>query len=1249
MIYLRTFCRLKGAAMWQERLLKIALAIAFGLNAAWAQDSFGNINGAVTDSSGAVLAGVQVKAFNSATNVASQTRTSSEGIFKIPTLLPGDYRVELSRDGFSTEVAEHVTVEAGQTAAVNVAMKPGAVATQIVVEASASLLNTTSSDVATTVGRELTANLPLTERNSLEAAMLVPGVRGDPNAYGQVDSENAGIYTGNIAPGAATNISGGMPGTTAIMIDGSNVTQASIGRTAASVSGDMVQEVTVVTNGVPAKYGNTGGGVIIQATRSGTNQYHGEFSWRHTDKFFNAQPVGQTIPNAEQQNYFGGYLGGPVVLPRIYNGRNRTFVFGGFEPARLYNATTALGTVPTPAELAGNFADSYSLINTTILSQQGLAAALAAPRVGSLYYQQPLNSGGFPSGVKYTSSSQYVPIPGNSVAAQLAANKFAQFILSQYPTPSNPGAFAQFLRPDGLWNNSGYNVSLTRAVKNTDDRYSFRVDHQFNEKDKLFLRYSAQPLTASRTYGFPLSSPLAGFPTDNSSAHVASFSETHILTPTMVNEVKIMYARNHQVRGEPPGALTKDFAAAYGLTPAVAGAGMPSLSFSGYSLSVGTSSLNAQVDSNYQFSDSLSWTVGKHTIDMGADVRRLVSNQYNPLGAYGGSYGFNANQTNNGSGGNPYASFILGLINSYTNTPVQVPGYYRWNYFAGYAQDDYRLNSKLTVNIGVRYEFQTPRMEKFGNQGTFIPDLTGTLNGKPATGAYCFANNCGLGDTLWPSNYMGFEPRIGIAWAPMSRISVRANYGLMRVPLTGLGNTPLPNFNVNSFSVGGTTGGTTPNQPVDYISNPIAQPLTSAYTVLQGRGPFFTVQGVTVPYIEQSNTVPYIQQWGLTVQGMIDSKTLAQVGYAGTVGIHLVSTAAVPLNFPNLNTLFSQIQSGANFSATNIPNPYGITQNGAVIQENLLSSLNPYQNFFNQALQQQFYRNGNSNYHSLYAGVSRRFSGGLTFQSSFTWSKSIDDAGGSPTVALAGSIYGAATVQNPFNLKLERAVSNFDTPVRMTVGYSYQLPAGSGKLLDAHNRVLNAVIGGWVTSGTFNAQGGMPFLVQAGNSGWWVSSTGTSVLPTGILLRPDLVPGQPCLNPNFSYTNEFGIPYANPNAVAVPGSFLHPAFGNAPRTLTDCRSPALVTLNASLQKRIRLGSDEKRYLQLQLDALNAPNSTLFFYNPNSGMKAFNSFNSASLTNPAVPAFTLQSTYGELWQPNAALQSRTVLLSVKLFW
>jgi outer membrane receptor protein involved in Fe transport len=1235
--------------MSHSRLLRLALTLTFAGIAARAQDSFGNIAGAVKDVTGAAVAGVRVRAINVATNVAEPTVTSSDGIYNILNLVPGDYRVEFAKEGFDLEIVPKVEVQAGQTASLNASLRPGSVSTRIEVTGGVNLLNTTSSEVATTVGRELTADLPLMERNSLEAAMLVPGVRGDPNSYGQVDAENAGIYTGNIAPGAATNVSGGMPGTTAILIDGSNVTQASIGRTAASVSGDMIQEVTVVTNGVPAKYGNTGGGVIIQATRSGTNEYHGGFTWRHTDPFFNAWPVGQTIPNAEHQNFFGAYLGGPVILPKIYNGKNRTFVYGGYEPARLYNATTALATIPTPQELQGNFTNAYTLINTTILSQQGLAAALAAPRTGNIYFQSPLNSAGFPTGAQYSSSSLYVPVPNDDLSKQLAANKFASWLLNQFPTPTNPNPFVQFLLPSGFWNNSGYNASVTRAVQNTDDRYSFRLDHEFSDKDRFFVRFSSQPLTAVRAYAFPLSSPLARFPTDNAAAFVVSLSETHIVTPTMVNELKIMYARNHQVRGEPPAALTQDYGAAYGLVPAVLGAGFPVMTFSSYN-QVGTAGENAQVDSNFQYGDSVTWTKGRHTIGYGVDVRFLQSNQFDNAGLYGGSYGFAANQTNNGSGGNAIASFILGSINTYTNTPLEVPAYYRWRYYAGYVQDDWRIAPRVTVNLGVRYEFQTPRIEKYNNQGTFLPGMTGTLNGIAATGAFCFSGACGLGNTLWPSNYKGFEPRVGIAWAPNDRWSIRANYDIMRVPLTGYGNTPLPDFNVSSSSVGGTTGGVVANQPVNYITNPIATPLTSAYTALGGaRGPFFTVQGVTVPYIEQNSAVPYIQQWGLTVQTTIDSKTLAQVGYTGTVGIHLISTAAPPLNFPDLNRLFSLIQSGSNFSSTNIPNPYGITQKGAVIQENLLSSLNPYQNFFNQPLQEQFYRNGQSNYHSLYAGVSRRLADGLTFQSSFTWSKSIDNAGGSTTTALTGSIYGNATVQDPFNLRLERAVSNYDTPLRLAIGYSYQVPLGKGKLFDAHNPILNAIIGGWVTSGNFNTQGGMPFLIESGNSGYWVSSTGTSVLPTGILLRPDLVPGQPCLNPAFSYSNEFGIPFVNPNGVTNPGSFLHPAFGDAPRTLTGCRSPALVSLNASLQKRIRLGSNEKRYLQLQMDALNAFNSTLFFYNPNSGMKAFNNFSSSSLTNSSVPAFTMQSSYGELSQANSALMSRVVLLSAKLYW
>ena len=1229
------------------KLCALTLALLAPVSLA-AQNSLGQITGSVTDNTGASVVAARVTAVNNATNVPSSTVTSSDGLYNLLSLIPGIYTVTVQKTGFDRSVTDQVIVESSQITTIDAKLRVGTVSTTVEVTASAAMLSAANSDVATTVARDLLADIPYTERNAMEAAMLVPGVRGDPNSPGQVFSENAGIYTANVEPGAATNMGGGMPGATAVMVDGSNVTQASFGRTALTVSGDMVQEVTVITNGVSAKYGNTGGGVIIQSTRSGTNDYHGTLSWRHTDPPFNAEPLGNTIPNEEHQNFFGAYFGGPVWLPKLYKGRNKTFFFAGFEPARLFNATSSPATIPTPAELSGHFADAYSLINTTILSQQGLAAALAAPRTGGLYYQQALNTSGLPTGPQLA-SSKYVPIPNNDVSAQLAGNKFAQYVLSLMPTPQNPGPFIQFYRPDGLWLNNGYNAVYLRGVTNVDNRWSFRVDHVFNDKDRMYLRWASVPLSSVRFQGYPLNSVITQIPSDNSAAVNFSLDETHIITPTMINEVKILYSRNRQTRAEAPASLVQDFGAAYGLTPAVVGKGFPVISFSSYTLGTGTTSLNGQTDSNYQFSDDVTWTKGKHPVGFGVDIRRQESNQYNNSLVYGGKYTFAPAQTNNGSsGGNSLASFDLGLISAYSNSPVLVPAYYRWHYYGGYFQDDYKILPKLTLNIGVRYEFQTPRIEKYNNQGTFLPGLTGTLNGTQANGAFCFSGACGLPDTLWPANHKGFEPRIGISWAPYARMTVRASYGLMRVPLTGYGNTPLPDFNIASQTVGGTTGGIAANQPVNYLTNQVG-PLTSAYTALNGaRGPLYTVQGITVPYVNQTNAVPYVQQWGLTLQFQVDSKTLVQAGYSGTVGTHLVSTAAPPLNFPSLPTLNNLIAKGTNFSPTNIPNPYGITQNGAVINENLLSSLNPYQNFFNQNLQETLYRMGQSNYHALLIGVTHRLAAGLTFQSSFTWSKSIDNAGGSPAVGASGAIYGTATVQYPFNLKLERAVSNFDVPAKLTSGYSYQIPLGKG-FLSTHVKIIDKIIGGWVTSGTANMQSGMVFVPSLGSNGYFVSTGGGTPLPAGVALRPDIVAGQACKNSNWNSSNPFSTSYLNLAYFAVPGSLNNPAFGNAPRTLTGCRSPRLITVNGSLMKRIPLGGNEKRYLQLSGDFLNLFNHALFFYNPNSGLKAFNSFNTASLTNPSVPAFTYQSSFAQVWQPNSALMSRVAFVQIKLYF
>jgi len=1210
------------------------------------QTGQGTITGTVTDASGAVTSRVSIKVINVSTGVTVSTSTGAAGLYNVEALNPGEYHIVAEMTGFEKTDVERVTVAASQTATIDIQLKVGKSSSTVTVAAAAPLINSSTPEQATSIEHELVSNLPYSERSSLSAVLLVAGVTGNVFDPDQVDSENPGIYTGYIIPGAALRVGGALPGRSAIMVDGSDVTQASFPRAGTSVSAEMVQETTVITGAIPAQYGSTQGGAIVQATRSGANQYHGSFTWRHTDPALNAFPLGGTLPSLEHQNFFGGYVGGPVSIPKFYSGHNRTFFYLGVEPARLSNAISGTGRMPTPAELAGNFADSYSLINTTILSTQGVAAALAAPRTGSLYYESPVNSAGFPVGPQYTVTSQYVPIPNNNVSAQLAQNKFAQYLISQWPTPQNPGPYFSFYRPDGLWLNNGNNVSYTRGVVGKDNRFAFRIDHNLSNNDRMFVRYTDIPVTSARFLGTPPSSPTSVSPSDQSWAKNFAFNEAHVFNPSLVNELRLMYMRNFQLRAETGPAVTKDWGASLGLTSAILGVGFPGVSDS-YTVGAGDASgLLRQKDENYQVSDDLTWTHGRHTVRAGADIRRLESNQSDIAGLYGGSYGFSANQTGNGAGGNALASLMLGLINSYTDTPVQVPEYYRWHYYAGYVQDDFKFLPNLTINIGVRYEVETPRIEKYNNQGTFIPSLTGTLNGMPATGAFCFSGSCGLSSSLWPTNYTGFEPRVGLAWAPNPRLSVRAGYDILRVPLSGYGNIPAPDFNVPSVAVGGTTGGTTPNQPVDFITNPVGT-LTSALAALQGsRGPFFTVQGVTVPFITQNNVTPYTQQYSLTVQYQFAQKTMLQLGYNGMIGTHLITSYSPALNFPNLNTLFGLVAKGFNFNTTT-PNPYGIKSNGTVITENQFTALLPFQNFFNQNLQEQFNRAGTSSYNALYVTVTHRYNFGLSLNSSFAWSKSIDTAGGDILTSQVGA-FAPAAVQMPSNLKLERAVSSFDIPAKLTTGFTYELPFGPSRFLSTHNRVLDAIVGEWRLSGVQNVQSGQPFAPSLGSAGYWVSSGGGTVLPAGITLRPNLVPGQSCISSDWR-ANPFGVPYINPNLFSVPGSLGNPAFGDAPRTMTNCRSPRVVTFNANLFRRIPLGKNEARFLEIGVNALNVFNHPVFFMPGNSDFNYVNAFNTASLTSASVPAFTTQSSFGNLSPGNTEGLSRVVQLSVKLHW
>ena len=1135
------------------------------------------ITGKVADKNGAVIRSAAVKVTNQATETALQTSTNQDGIYIVRALNPGDYSVEVSSNGFQTQRIDSVTVNAAQTADVDVVLGVGAASQTVTVRSENALLSTDTSDVTTTVDHEVVANLPYPERSSLEAVLLVPGVTGDPSVSGGIFSENPVITTGPVVPGASISVGGAPPGTSSILIDGSDVTQASYARTGVNLSGQDVEETTIVTTGLSAQYGRTGGGVIVQASKVGTSEFHGGVTWRHTDPFFNAFPLGSTAANAQHENFFGAYVGGPVRIPKIYDS-HKTFFFVGIEPARLNNTLGFRSQFDTPADLAGQLHNSYALLNQTILKSQGYAAAIAAPRVGGIYTNSTVNANGFPNGPLFSAPAHQETGPSglDDVSAELAQNPLAQFVVSNLPTPSNPGPYIQFDNPQGTYDLSGNNANYERGVVDRDNRYSFRIDQQFNNSNQIYGRYTVVPISGPRFFALAIDNPLNQVPTDTLNSHNVAIGYTHLFSSSLLSNLRYSFLRVNDQRTPPASALTQDYAAKYGLTPAALHKGFPAMGTLGTStLQIAAATPYADIDQNFILGEDLSWTKGNHLFQFGGDFRWIQSNQYDTANLYGGKYSFSTQMTNTtgtsaGAGGNALATLILGDIFTFTTAPVSVPAYYRWRYDAVYFQDDWRILPKLTLNYGVRYEVEVPRREKFNNQALFVLGVPGTLNNIATSSAFCFSGNCGLGQSLWPTNWHGVEPRIGFSYAATSRTTIRAAYGIMRLPLTGYENTPDPDFNVASQSVGNQTGGITPNSTVNYITNPVGA-LTSAYTSLNGaRGPILSSTGLSPVYVAQTTTVPYTQSWNLTLQYEPSSRTLIQATYHGLKGTHLIGAFTGSLNVPSIATLTSAVQSGTYLSA-NTPNPYGITQNGAVVNETNLQQLNPYQNFFNQPLPEIYPRRGTSEYNSFYANVVQRYGGGLSLLAYYTWSKSLDNV--PDTNAGNSGDFGTAVPQDPHNSYDDWAVSSYDEPSTLKGGYYYELPFGVGKRFNTHNRVLDQVIGGINTAGLFTFQSGFPNFVVLGSTGYFTSFTpngvqgctskpycASSALPAGYTLRPNLVPGVPLINPNWKQ-NPFGLnggaftPYLNAAAFATPGSLNHPALGNAPRTLTGARSP----------------------------------------------------------------------------------------------
>jgi hypothetical protein len=1217
---------------------------------AFAQQGFGKVSGTVTDTKSAVVTKAKVTVTSKETGVKSEGTTSGAGLYVVTDLIPGNYIVQIVKDGFHEEVIDGVVVQADVTTTVDAKLTIGAVNMSVTVKAEGQLIDKTTAAVSVTMDKDLLQNLPYMERSSLGAIMLAPEVVGNPEDAEGIDTENPGIYTGYVAPGATIGVGGATPGRTSIIVDGSDVTQASLPRAGITVSGDFVSETTVFSAGTPAQYGRTMGGAVAQSTRSGSSQYHGALTWRYADSFLEANNWGSTFPTDIHDNLFGIYAGGPVRIPKLYDGREKTFFYVAVEPARLKTYSYNNGTTPLDSELQGQFYNSLSFLNTTTLKTSGYAAALAAPRTGGLWYQFPLNAQGFPYGKQLT-TAQYTAIPNDDVSAQTALNPLSQFIASNFPTTTNPGPFVHYYNPqNGYWNQSAYNVQFLRASFNFDNRWSFRVDHAISAQDHVFVRFSDVPLTQERLFALAPTNPIQASPADDAHSYNWAVNETHIFSSSVVNTAKALFLQDKQSRLPDPSDLTQDYAAKFGFPPSAAGVGFPDISL-GYSLGLGYNAYNLQTDQNYQLGDDLTWTKGKHVIGMGLDLRLLRSKQADVSGLYGGTIGTTGETSNGGVGGNNLAQLDLGLISSYSATGIEVPVYYFWHYYGGYFQDSYRIRSNLTLSLGLRYEIETPRAEKYNHQGTFIPNYEANLLGTPVEGAFCFSGQCGLSRSLWPTNYHGFEPRVGAIFSPQENVTFQLGLGLMKSPLSGYGNIPSPSYNASTNSVGATSGGVTATYGTDFITNPIA-PLTTTQTFfgLNPVSPYaYAPSNISAAFTNQSKAVPYSISWDFAMQMQVARGTVIKMGYTGLRGIHTISNYAPPLNLPPLASVINLLTNPAaqvynNLGTTISTNTYGITNNyptntGAPLTETWLQKLDPYQNFWTSALQESFNRKGLMLYNGGYVSVSHTVGLGLSLQGSYTWSKNLDNVG-ADSVASGLTGPGGSTRQNPYQKDGDWSLSTTDVPSRLGLGFTEQIPIGKNQLIPISNRFLDPIVSGFYFGAVISAQSGWPSAMLLGGTGWWDQiapgpgyqtgktgayyvSNGTAV-PTGAQLRPDVVPGTSCMSGLDWKGNLLTTPYLNAAHFSMPGgadtagtyTVGTPAFGDAPRTEGECRSPHVFQFNANAGKRIPLGGVKS--LQLGITASDVLNHPVYVSTSNNHT-LYGGLNSAWLTNPITPA------------------------------
>lgn len=1203
-----------------KRLLAI---LPFMIATAFAQVA-GSITGTVLDQSGASIPGVKVTATNISTDVSQSTVTSAAGSYTIPALPPGTYRVTCEASGFAKLVRQPIVVETNARVTLDLTMTVSSTVTEVTVTAEAPMVQQSNAVVQYNVTQKQLEDLPIADQSVLNVLNLMPGV------IGEVGSEAAAITTGYTMPGSAISVSGARMGTTQYKADGISNNSMFFGRISLAFSTDAVQEVSVQQNGYSAEFGRTGGGVVQMSTRSGANELHGTLFSFHQNDALNAMPYANSFRTKGKLRYWRGGIdvGGPIYVPKLYDGRNRTFFFFGYEPRRQNSDMLAFTRVPTELERKGDFSESFYNKNL--------------PYPVTIFRQFEFNE----SGTALT--NRRIILPANAPYPQWEGNKIperfispiAKKLLEQIPLPNYPTQW------------DGVNRVDLRGVTNTDNRMLAKIDQVLSAANRMSFRIAFVPTRGERFFQGGKDSLINATPTDVSRGTNVVLSDTHVFGPNKINEFRAGFNRSNIRREANEAQLSKNWYKEFGI-PSRLDRGMVRLGlndFQPYATDVG----NYEIDNIYEINNSFTWILGRHSLRIGGEFQALQQNLTN-LSAVQGFWDFSSSITSIGNvntsaypgigvagarTGFSIASLLLGFPSSITMAADVVPYQYRWKYIAGYLQDDFKATPRLTLNLGVRYQIEVPRSEKHHNQGYFVNERAVNSAGREVFGYLQLNGLGGAINTLFPTRYNNIEPRLGLAYRlPGNGIGpwkvIRAGYAISHTPTNGLFNSPLPNLNPRPsqlVSTGGKDGGW-----VQLDWNPLVLPKGLPPWPTDGK--FADLQNIETPVaVSHDVTIPYLQQWNFGL-GFEFSPTLGlELNYVGSKGTNLFGPS-VRTNTINLPEYIRQFNSGLNMGDL-FPNPAGIVdQNGNVIMVSRANLLRP--NPLLGSITDILSQGHNSIYNSLQVQFQKRYSHGLSLTANYTWSKSIDTVSCEGQFCTSGLGTYAPTLPQLYSgdRRLERSISTFDTPHVFRLFASYELPFGRGRRLLANAPGwVNHAIGGWKISAVASAQSNLPIIAQLGNNAGWPDDVGN--------IRPNWKSGVDPVNPDWkAHLNDPVQRYAQYiNVLKVMEPPARFTLGNAPRTIPHVRAPRTGSFDLNIMKNFRINERVTASLRGELyNALNHPFITASQANKTS---VYSNLYYSSNEPPTVTRGNLNTSFTDY---STHVRTRACQLGVKLYF